>query len=276
LDEGFEDEEAFQPVAAVSKFNDRLYLTLVSPWLRMLITEDTAELIRQLHPLRTQRYMLSDRNPLLWPVETMANWVRDHRQPVDGDNPFLKWEKLCSDAIQSSLNAYRDSRDRFQEYLFKLLYDNAWMKNLFPEDERAATDKTPEMDPQQKENQKKLWLEAMQKGGFQEAVVRIILVVAMVNQSYDRQEYAAARRIIQTNDRLKHIGPAELKRLFKEQAGIVAYNQEEAIRTLTKLLPKKADRSEAFEIANSIATADMELDQKEQDLLAEIQRIFKL
>jgi hypothetical protein len=62
---------------------------------------------------------------------------------------------------------------------------------------------------------------------------------------------------------------------FKEQAGIVAYNQEEAIRTFTKLLPKKADRIEAFEIANSIATADMELDQKEQDLLAEIQGTFK-
>jgi tellurite resistance protein len=114
------------------------------------------------------------------------------------------------------------------------------------------------------------------KGGFQEAVVRIILAVAMVNQSYDRQEYAVARRIIQTNDRFKQLAPVALKRLFKEQAGIIAYNQEEAIRTLTTPLPRKADRIEAFEIANSIATADMELDLKEQELLAEIKRTLNL
>jgi hypothetical protein len=41
-------------------------------------------------------------------------------------------------------------------------------------------------------------------------------------------------------------------------------------------LPQKADRIEAFEIANSIATADMEIDQKEKDLLAAIQRTLKL
>jgi tellurite resistance protein len=220
--------------------------------------------------------MLSDRNPLLWPVETMASWVREHRQPVDADNPFLKWEKLCSAVIQSTLNTYRDSRDRYQERLFKLLYDNAWMKTLFPENNQTASAETEPVDPELEENEKELWLKTMQRGGFQEAVVRIILAVAMADKSYDRQEYAVAHRIIQTNDRLKHLKPVELKRLVKEQAGLVAYNQKEAIRTLTKLLPRKADRIEAFEIANSIATADMELDQKEQDLLAEIQHTFKL
>ena len=95
-------------------------------------------------------------------------------------------------------------------------------------------------------------------------VVPIILAAARVTQSYDRKEYAVAGRIIQTNDRLKQLTPVALKRLFKEPAGIVAYNQEKDNRTLTSLLPRKADRIEAFEIANSIATADEELDQKEQ------------
>jgi tellurite resistance protein len=242
----------------------------------MLITEGTAELIRQLHPLRYQRYMLSDRNPLLWPIRFMGSWVKQNRQSVDPDNPFLKWEKLFSDTIQSSLNAYRDSRDQYQERLFKLLYDNAWMKSLYSDSNQSVAAETQPEQPRQEESEKERWLKAMQKGGFQAAVVRIILAVSMVNKSYDRREHAVAHRIIQNNERLKHLKPIDLKRLFKEQAGIVAYKQKEAIRTLTQLLPKKADRVEAFEIANSIATADMELDQKEQDLLTEIQRTLKL
>jgi tellurite resistance protein len=276
LDAGLQDEAAFCPVAAVSRFNDKLYLTFVSPWVRMLMTEETAELLRQLHPLRSQRYMLSDKNPLMWPFDHMGRWVRAHRRPVEPDNPFLKWEKWFSTAVQSSLSSYRDLRDRLQERLFKRVYDNSWMKTLFPEEKKTTADETTTVGSEQNAIERDLWLRVMEKGGFEAAVVRIILAVANVNHSLDRREYAVAHRILQTNDRLKHLKPADLKRLVKEQAGIVAYDKGEAVRSLSALLPQKSDRIEAFEIANSVATADMELDQKEKDLLSEIQRTLKL
>lgn len=276
LDEGLEDEAAFRPVEAVSRFNDKLYLTFVSPWVRMLMTEAAAEFIRQLHPLRSQRYMLSDKNPLLWPFDLMGHWVRVHRRPVEPDNPFLRWETLFSSAVQSSLNSYRDSRDRFQERLFKVVYDNSWMKTLFPDAKKSTAEETTPASAERNAIERELWLRAMEKGGFEAAVVRMILAVANVNQRLDRREYAVAHRILKTNNRLKHLKLTYLKRLVKEQAGIVAYDRAEALRTLSSLLPQKADRIEAFEIANSIATADMELDQKEKDLLADIQRTLKL
>jgi hypothetical protein len=151
--------------------------------------------------------MLSDRNPLMWPFDHMGRWVREHRRPVDQDNPFLKWEKLFSTAIQSSLNSYRDSRNRFQERLFKLLYDNSWMKALFPEEKESAAEETKPAAAEQSAIEKNLWLRVMEKGGFEAAVVRIILAVANVNHSLDRREYAVAKRILQTNDRLKHLKP---------------------------------------------------------------------
>jgi tellurite resistance protein len=202
--------------------------------------------------------------------------VRAHRRPVEPDNPFLKWEKWFSTAVQSSLNSYRDLRDRLQERLFKRLYDNSWMKTLFPEENKTTADETTPVGSEQNAIERDLWLRVMEKGGFEAAVVRIILAVANVNHRLDRREYAVAHRILQTNDRLKHLKPADLKRLVKEQAGIVAYDKGEAVRSLSALLPQKSDRIEAFEIANSVATADMELDQKEKDLLAEIQRTLKL
>jgi uncharacterized tellurite resistance protein B-like protein len=220
--------------------------------------------------------MLSDKNPLLWPFDLMGHWVRVHRRPVEPDNPFLRWETLFSSAVQSSLNSYRDSRDRFQERLFKVVYDNSWMKTLFPDAKKSTAEETTPASAERNAIERELWLRAMEKGGFEAAVVRMILAVANVNQRLDRREYAVAHRILKTNNRLKHLKLTDLKRLVKEQAGIVAYDRAEALRTLSSLLPQKADRIEAFEIANSIATADMELDQKEKDLLADIQRTLKL
>lgn len=276
LDEGLEDEEAFRPVSAISKFNDRMYLTFVSPWVRMMMTDTTAETIRQLHPLRVQRYMLSDLNPMLWPLHFLSPAVHETRQPVEPDNPFLKWEKLFSESVKSSLQSYQKSRDLLQERMFQFMYDNTWMKELFPEDANGKDEPAGSTQPGQDTIERELWLKAMEKGGFKEAVIRIFLAVAAADRSIDQREYAVAQKIIQTNDRLNHLKPAELKRLVKEQAGLVGHDRAEAIRTLTKLLPNKADRIEAFEIANSIATADMEVDEKEKALLADIQQALKL
>ena len=48
LDDGLEDEEAFMPVNAVSRVNDSLYRSYISPWVRAGISEISAEAIRQL------------------------------------------------------------------------------------------------------------------------------------------------------------------------------------------------------------------------------------
>lgn len=72
LDEGLEDETAFDAVSAISKMNDSFYLTYASPLVRSMVSEPVAEMIRQMHPLRTQRYAFSDQNPLLWPYRYLA------------------------------------------------------------------------------------------------------------------------------------------------------------------------------------------------------------
>jgi tellurite resistance protein len=116
----------------------------------------------------------------------------------------------------------------------------------------------------------------MERGGFAEGVVRIILAVAGANKATDRRQYAVAGKIIQVNERLKDLTPDKLKWQVKQQSAVLEKDPALALKTLTALLPEKDDRIEAFEIANSIASADLELDAPEQELLSEIKDILGL
>ncbi len=276
LDDGLEDENAFQAVAAVSRLNDKLYLSFFSPLVRSMIAETTAETIRQLHPLRTQRYMFADINPMMWPFKYWADWIKKNRLPVKGDNVFGEWEKKWSGAIASSLDYYRDARDLYLESTFKLLYENPWIKTLFPEEE-GITGLQPEAADQIEEQiRNEMWQKTAEQGGFEAAIIRIILAVSTADTSIDQREYLAAHDAIVACDRLGKLGRTRIKRLVKQQAAIIDHDKQGALKALPKFLSKKADRQRAFEIANSVAQADLEIDQREQETLDQIKSILKL
>ncbi len=269
LDDGLEDEEAFSPVAAVSRFYDKLYLSFVSPLVQMTVNPQLAEGIRQLHPLRSQRYMLSDANPLLWPTQYLAPWIKQYRRKVESDNPFRLWEKSISGFIKSTLDGFRKYRDHHQENVFKLMYDNPWMKTLYPDifsDSNSNNEAV--VHSEQAEIEKKLWQEVMLRGGFTAAIIRIILIASMADKSVDMRQFIKAQQLIQSHEKLKRFLPAEIKRHVKEQAAIVTYDQEAAIATLPKLLKKKNERMEAYKIASQITSADL-IDTKDETAILE-------
>jgi hypothetical protein len=276
LDDGLEDEEAFGGVAAVSRLNDYLYQTFLSPLIRPMITESTAEMIRQLNPLRVQRYMFSDQNPFMRPFGFFAPVIKENRRPVSKDNLFMQWEKQFSDMVVTSLNAYRDYRDDCLGSMFRSMYENPIMKVLFPEERRSDDIVAEAVDPIRQKMEKELWREAMVKDGFEAAVIRIVLATWAADSSVDQREYLVAHQIFQNHERMKQLKPAELKRLFKLQSAIVEYDMEEAISTLPKLLPSESERIEAFEIANAIAMADLIIHENEQKLLDRIRAALEL
>ena len=86
LGDGREHEQAFETVARISEINEGLYDTFLSPWVRLWSNEASAEALRLMHPLRLQRFLLSDLNPAMWPVRLMAEAVRKDRRPAAADN----------------------------------------------------------------------------------------------------------------------------------------------------------------------------------------------
>ena len=87
-----------------------------------MVNEKTAELGRNLHPLRVQRWFLSDINPIMWPVGVMASKVEADRKPASQDNPFRRLEEMGSEMITAFWNLYRDMRDAESEAKFFQIY----------------------------------------------------------------------------------------------------------------------------------------------------------
>src|SRR5678810_970387 len=59
------DEKPFKAVAAVSEFNQHAYELFAQPAVKAMANEATAKVRREFHPLRFQRWALSDLNPWL-------------------------------------------------------------------------------------------------------------------------------------------------------------------------------------------------------------------
>jgi hypothetical protein len=114
-----EDTADFSRVAAVSEMNDQLYNTFVSPWVKMFSTATSADILKQLHPLRVNKYIFSEKiNPFMQFFKMLAPVVKKNRSAVFPDNPFLTLEKKVSDNIVTILDSYQNSRDHFSETIF--------------------------------------------------------------------------------------------------------------------------------------------------------------
>ncbi len=278
MDNGLEDEYAFYSVSTVSKVNDALYHEYLSPWVQLFSTDFSAEFIKQTHPLRIQRYGFSDLNPFMAPFNGMAKIVSKNRRPAAEDNVFLKMEAVFSDMMINTLDFYQKARDDFFETMFYSLYGNKFNKILFCNDEKVNK---PELfhaeqkkSPMFKALDNQLWLSAMKTGGFEEAVIRIILAVSSADHIFGMTEYDTAKSSMKTDKRLKKISPDQLKNMIKDQSAILEKNRDMALETLPDLIPEEQDRLTAVRIAGNIACADMGLKLKETALVKKIEAIL--
>jgi len=115
--------EQFEKVRKVSEFNEHLYRTFVSPWVRAAANPLGAAWLKWTHPMRVSRYMFSEKlNPWMAGVAALAPGVRERRAGVAEDNPLLARERELSKQISTELDDYRKRRDELAEAVFKWLY----------------------------------------------------------------------------------------------------------------------------------------------------------
>jgi tellurite resistance protein len=269
-----ETEEDFSVVAQVSEFNDRLYRNFASPWVKALSSEFSAEMIRWLNPLRSQRYMISDMNPMLRHLDKAASQVHANRKPVSDGNKFLAAEKTLSTFVEDWLNFYRDTRDRNQEMLFRAIYSNEALKYTSQAaGTMQAQPKEKELEVSWEDYEKWLqqrWFEAMEKGGVAEGLVRAMIAMARTGHIIGRKHYAVATEIAKTHKILQRIRPAAFRHMVKEQYCILEADEDRALAALGKLIPGDNDRDEALGLARRIALADGSYTEEESDVLEKI------
>ncbi|HWW73357.1 MAG TPA: DUF3141 domain-containing protein, partial [Duganella sp.] len=125
-----EDERRFATVARVSEINQGLYRTFVSPVVKSMVNEASAERLRESHPLRLRYTAFSSKNKLLDGIPALAEKVRAQRRPVAKDNVFLRMQEHMSKQIVAALDAYRDARDEATEKMFLNVYGSPVLQAL--------------------------------------------------------------------------------------------------------------------------------------------------
>ena len=237
------DEKPFEAVEELSEFNQRAYELFAQPLVQAMSNELTAKLSRRLHPLRAQRWAVSDLNPWMAWIGPAAQMVKAQRRPLDSDAPARRWEKIGSEIMSASLDCYRDVRDALSEAAFFQTYGN--MFSLYLADKREAEQLGAEQPPEARELP--IVAEALasiEEGGYAEAVARAASLLARRGEPLPLARIALKKELISDYaDLLPELPPDQWRRIRGEQDIIVRYEPEEALATLPALLANPADRT---------------------------------
>ena len=236
------DEKPFEAVAAISDFNQRAYELFAQPFVQATANEYTAKLRRQFHPLRFQRWALSDLNPWLGWLGPAARAVKAQRKAVGKDNSALKMEKAAAAAISASLDYYRAMRDASSEAAFFLAYGNVF--SLYLADKNAGAAKTAERitEPRDLPFVREA-LDSLDEGGYPEALARVACLLARKGEPLLLSRLQTRKALIDDyRDPLPAMPWNEWRRIRGEQEIIVRYEPDRALATLPKLLAARGDR----------------------------------
>jgi tellurite resistance protein len=244
------DEKPFEMVTEVSELGERAYKRFARPFIRRLVNDTTAELGRTFHPLRLQRWGLSDLNPLMWPLPGLVSAVKANRHAAPPENPYRQLENATSEVITAGLNLYRDLRDATMEAMFFQIYGPpALLEPETPVPAQPAA-KDPRDLPLVREA-----LASIEEGGYAEAVARVgaLLGKGAGRVSLDRLELV--EQFIRGDKVLSRLPAEEVRRIRAEQAVIAELEPDRGLRTLPKLLTDPADRRRVLEILDEAVAA---------------------
>ncbi|MBK7333381.1 MAG: DUF3141 domain-containing protein [Betaproteobacteria bacterium] len=236
------DEKPFEAVAAISEFNQRAYELFMQPFVQATSNEFTAKLGRQFHPLRFQRWLVSDLNPWLRWLGPAAGVVKSQRASAGPDNALTKVEKAASSAISASLEYYRAMRDAASEAAFFQTYGSVF--SLYVADKSAAERKSLEQVGEGRELPfVQEALASMSEGGYPEALARAACLLARKGEPLLLTWLQKKKEILaEYADLLPSMPMDEWRRVRGEQEIIVRYEPEKALATLPDLLAKREDR----------------------------------
>ncbi|MEK0084418.1 DUF3141 domain-containing protein [Benzoatithermus flavus] len=271
------DERAFAAVARLSEVNLGLYRTFVQPWLRPMTTEQSAELLRWLNPLRLPYELLADDNPLVAPVAAMAEWVRENRRPAAADNPFLAAQELVSQQIEAALEGYRVWRDGVAEASFYAIYGSPLVQALLG---LRASDAPPRARPGRDPAELAFVREriemlrtGMTEGGLREAVVRALLHIGLPAKAADERSFAMIRKIREEQE--QGVPLPAFKALVRDQFLMLLLDEKRAIASLPELIRgRETEARAAFPLVEQVARAHGELGEEAEARLQRIGEIF--
>lgn len=261
--DGRNDEAMFSTIAQLSEVNMKAYRTFVQPWVRAMGSRPLGDFMRWLHPLRQQHLALSDMNPFAPWLRQAAERAREHREPVTADNVWLAWERLGSEWITQALNQMGSARDDASEKWVGMAYGPRGLGALLPPaaaDELAALHRAGSDEAKAR----KLALANADKGGFAEAVCRIVVAGISKRGAIERRNLRLGQLLGSSHREMVRqmfgvpasAEPLDWPKILDAQALVVTFAPQEAMAALPQLLPTKAEREHALALAAAVLMAE--------------------
>jgi hypothetical protein len=249
-----EDEKAFHAVDAVSQFNQRAYELFVRPAVQAAANGTAAALQRAFHPLRWQRWALSDLNPWTAWLAPAAAAARQHRQALPAAHPGRRGEALVAEVVSATLDAARAMRDACAEATFFGIYGQLYAAGVGQVRHAAARGKAA--SDTREPHERPLLRDALARigqGGLPEALARIGFLMAHEGQPLPLSRLQLAHELLEDyRAQLPALAPAELRRIAGEQEVIARADREQAIDTLSALLPDAEERERVLALLERV------------------------
>lgn len=137
-----EAPSAFDRARQVSEFSDQAYGLLLAPWIRAVSNPATAMLLKWLHPMRSSRYLLSEKfAPWMLGVAVLAAAVRANPAGVPRESPLRTAEQELVAQMTAAIRSLRQLRDVGFELAFRNLYGD--LPLLWQSSANIADDREP-------------------------------------------------------------------------------------------------------------------------------------
>jgi len=271
INDGRDDEIPFAAVARASEQQAEFYDVCVRPFVQAGVTEQSAELRRKTHPLRVQRALMSSLNPFLQWLPEQAERVKTERVPADRDNPFVELERVNAAMIEQSMDLFRDLRDTAYESLFFTLWGSPFMRWFGRTHQPGRTlkrkDELRALPPVQSA------LMHVEEGGFCEAVVRMLILLAESRGNVRRDRLERSARVLTQDEPFRSLTPDARSFMLQEQTLICEFAPDKAIEALPKLLKTREERELASKVVRYIPGA---LDEMAPHTLETLQQFHKV
>ncbi|QZA80802.1 DUF3141 domain-containing protein [Deefgea piscis] len=269
-----DDALRFATVARVSEINLEGYRRWIQPWVRLAVNTPINQYFKACAAALAPASVFSPQNPLMSILPQCAEWVRQHRQPVAADNPFLKWQEWYSEQMMSALNGYRDQRDHAMEQLFISIYGSPLLQQMLSITEASCPAISAITPERQAFIQQRIahFNANMAEGGLREAVIRALLYIGMAGDGVDERSFNALRLIRSQNEALPL---SEFKQQLREQYFSLRLDQERALATMVEMLPAdSAKKQAALDVIRRIAGAAGEMSAVATARLHQIEALF--
>jgi hypothetical protein len=244
------DERPFEAVKVMSELNQRAYELFGRPVVEALANEYAAKLSRDFHPLRWQRWAISDLNPWLSWLGPAAQAVKAQRQALPAEHPAREVDATVSELTSAALDCYRALRDAMGEAAFFELYGNLFA--FYLGDGRSLETVAPRLDPRELPLVKDA-LSSIDKGGYPEALARVAFLMAHKDEPLPLSRLKLAHDLIEDYRELLPANPPdEARRIWGEQEIIARYEPEKAVATLPVLLSERKDRERMLTLLDRV------------------------